>query len=279
MKDENNYRYRNNVFTRRREPKGIVVLPLNVIVDKKSYKEFVDIQSQEFINMVKEGHIPRSSQPSVGEVMEVFEKYQDEEILVINMADGLSGTYQTSLGVRETMEHNENIHVMNSMTLCGPQRYLVEKALDLKAKGFNLESIKQELYKSIATEKSFLIPQDFGFLKRGGRLTPLAATLGGMLKIIPVMTTTKDGKRLEKFTIKKTMKSAVKEIIKSFQELGVDENYKIFVSHADVLEQAKKVVEQIQQSFENVVIELYELSPAFITQGGPGCIAIQTMRI
>jgi EDD domain protein, DegV family len=259
--------------------KGIVVLPLNVIVDKKSYKEFVDIQSQEFINMVKEGHIPRSSQPSVGEVMEVFEKYQDEEILVINMADGLSGTYQTSLGVRETMEHNENIHVMNSMTLCGPQRYLVEKALDLKAKGFNLESIKQELYKSIATEKSFLIPQDFGFLKRGGRLTPLAATLGGMLKIIPVMTTTKDGKRLEKFTIKKTMKSAVKEIIKSFQELGVDENYKIFVSHADVLEQAKKVVEQIQQSFENVVIELYELSPAFITQGGPGCIAIQTMRI
>ena len=114
--------------------KGIVVLPLNVIVDKKSYKEFVDIQSQEFINMVKEGHIPRSSQPSVGEVMEVFEKYQDEEILVINMADGLSGTYQTSLGVRETMEHNENIHVMNSMTLCGPQRYLVEKALDLKAK-------------------------------------------------------------------------------------------------------------------------------------------------
>ena len=75
------------------------------------------------------------------------------------------------------------------------------------------------------------------------------------------------------------MKSAVKEIIKSFQELGVDENYKIFVSHADVLEQAKKVVEQIQQSFENVVIELYELSPAFITQGGPGCIAIQTMRI
>ncbi len=259
--------------------KGIVVLPLNVIVDKKSYKEFVDIQSQEFINMVKEGHIPRSSQPSVGEVMEVFEKYQDEEILVINMADGLSGTYQTSLGVRETMEHNENIHVMNSMTLCGPQRYLVEKALDLKAKGFNLESIKQELYKSIATEKSFLIPQDFGFLKRGGRLTPLAATLGGMLKIIPVMTTTKDGKRLEKFTIKKTMKSAVKEIIKSFQELGVDENYKIFVSHADVLEQAKKVVEQIQQSFENVVIELYELSPAFITQGGPGCIAIQTIRI
>ena len=74
------------------------------------------------------------------------------------------------------MEHNENIHVINSMTLCGPQKYLVEKAVELKEKGFSLDHIMKELHKSIATEKSFLIPQDFGFLKRGGRLTPVSYT-------------------------------------------------------------------------------------------------------
>lgn len=260
------------------EKLGIEVLPLNVIVDKKSYREYVDIQSDEFLKLVKEGHIPRSSQPSIGEVMDVFEKYAGEELLVINMADGLSGTYQSTLGVKETMDNNENIHVMNSMTLCGPQRYLVEKAVQLKEQGLSLENIKQELHKCIATEKSFLIPQDFNFLKRGGRLTPIAATVGGMLKITPVMTKTKDAKRLEKFTIKKTLKSAVKEVIKALQEAGLDDTYKIFVSHAGVLEQAKGVVEQIHQDFENVAIELYELSPAFITQGGPGCIAIQSIK-
>lgn len=260
------------------EKLGIEVLPLNVIVDKKSYREYVDIQSDEFLKLVKEGHIPRSSQPSIGEVMDVFEKYAGEELLVINMADGLSGTYQSTLGVKETMDNNENIHVMNSMTLCGPQRYLVEKAVQLKEQGLSLENIKQELDKCIATEKSFLIPQDFNFLKRGGRLTPIAATVGGMLKITPVMTKTKDAKRLEKFTIKKTLKSAVKEVIKALQEAGLDDTYKIFVSHAGVLEQAKGVVEQIHQAFENVAIELYDLSPAFITQGGPGCIAIQSIK-
>lgn len=260
------------------EKLGIEVLPLNVIVDKKSYREYVDIQSDEFLKLVKEGHIPRSSQPSIGEVMDVFEKYAGEELLVINMADGLSGTYQSTLGVKETMDNNENIHVMNSMTLCGPQRYLVEKAVQLKEQGLSLENIKQELHKCIATEKSFLIPQDFNFLKRGGRLTPIAATVGGMLKITPVMTKTKDAKRLEKFTIKKTLKSAVKEVIKALQEAGLDDTYKIFVSHAGVLEQAKGVVEQIHQAFENVAIELYDLSPAFITQGGPGCIAIQSIK-
>lgn len=257
---------------------GLDVLPLNVVVDNKSYKEFVNITSEEFLEIVKEGHVPTSSQPSIGETMELFEKYAGEEILVINMADGLSGTYQSTLSAKESTENNENIHVINSMTLCGPHRYLVQKAMALKEKGVSLIEIQKELHKCIAQEKSFLIPQDFGFLKRGGRLTPLAATVGGMLRITPVMTKTKDGKRLEKFTMKKTFKSAIKEVIKSLQEMGVNEDFLIFVSHGGVLQQAQETVAQIQEVFQNIKIELYELSPAFITQGGPGCIAIQTIR-
>ncbi|MEG0276207.1 MAG: DegV family protein [Coprobacillus sp.] len=257
---------------------GIDVLPLNVVVDNKSYKEFVDITSEEFLNIVKAGHVPTSSQPSIGETMELFEKYADEEVLVINMADGLSGTYQSTLSAKESMDNNENIHVINSMTLCGPHRYLVQKAMDLKEKGFSLIEIQKELHKSIAQEKSFLIPQDFGFLKRGGRLTPLAATVGGMLRITPIMTKTKDGKRLEKFAMKKSFKSAIKEIIKSFQEMGINEDFNIYVTHAGVLKQAQEAVAQIQEVFKNISIEIYELSPAFITQGGPGCVAVQYIR-
>ena len=210
--------------------------------------------------------------------MELFEKYPEEDILVINMADGLSGTYQSTVSAKESVEHSENIHVINSMTLCGPQRYLVEKAVALREQGLDIHHIMKELHKSIACEKSFLIPQDFGFLKRGGRLTPLAATLGGMLKITPIMTTTKDAKRLEKYAMKKTFKSAVKEIMKAFQELGVNEDFKIYVTHAGVLKQAQDVVKQLQTVFENTVIEMYDLSPVFIAQGGPGCIAVQAIR-
>ena len=257
---------------------GVDVLPLNVIADKKSYKEYVDVTSQEFLDIVKEGHVPSSSQPSIGETMELFEKYPGEDILVINMADGLSGTYQSTVSAKESVEHSENIHVINSMTLCGPQRYLVEKAVALREQGLDIHHIMKELHKSIACEKSFLIPQDFGFLKRGGRLTPLAATLGGMLKITPIMTTTKDAKRLEKYAMKKTFKSAVKEIMKAFQELGVNEDFKIYVTHAGVLKQAQDVVKQLQTVFENTVIEMYDLSPVFIAQGGPGCIAVQAIR-
>ena len=255
------------------------VLPLQVAINNKCYKEFVEIQSSEFIDLVRKGYIPTSSQPPIGETIELFEKNQNEDTLVINMADGLSGTYQSTLSAKESVENNEHIHVLNSMTLCGPQRYLVQKALHLRELGYDINSILVELENSIKSTRSFLIPQDFSFLKRGGRLTPLAATIGGLLKIIPVMKTTEDGTRLEKFAVKKTMKGAIKEIIRSFHEMGVDENYIIYVSHADVLLQAQEVVHQIQKDFDNVKIELLDLSPAFITQGGPECIAVQTIRM
>lgn len=257
---------------------GIIVLPLSVTVNKNTYKEYVDISSEDFLEIVKGGAIPTSSQPSVGETMEVFENEKDD-LLVITMADGLSGTYQSTLGAKESIEDNDHIHIMNSMTLCGPHRYLIEKAIKLKKEGCDLDTIMQELHKSIASVKSFLIPQDFNFLKRGGRLTPLAATIGGMLKVVPVMVQTEDGKKLEKFAIKRTLKSAVSEIIKDYINIGVNETYRIYVSHAGVLKTANEVVKQLQKHFENVTIELLDLSPAFITQGGPGCIAIQTIKM
>ena len=71
---------------------GFDVLPLNVTVNGKTYREYVDIFSEEYIEIVREGHIPMSSQPSVGTTLELFEGLNGEETLVINMADGTSIT-------------------------------------------------------------------------------------------------------------------------------------------------------------------------------------------
>ena len=59
------------------------------------------------------------------------------------------------------------------------------------------------------------------------------------------------------------------------QQKGVNANYKIYVSHADTLEDAKKAIEQIKEHFADVEIELLDLGAAFVTQGGPKCVAIQ----
>lgn len=211
---------------------GMTVLPLSVSINNKVYKEFIEMESEEFLRLIKAGGIPTSSQPAVGDYMESFEK-ETEELLVLTLADGLSGAYQTAMSVKENMPDSEYIHVVNTKTLCGPYRYILQKALKIQEKNLTFEETMRELNKSINDHKSFLIPFDFDFLKRGGRLTPAAATIGGFLKIVPVLAQTKDGKRLEPFAIKKTFKSAISSILDDFSEHGIDESYRIYIAHAD----------------------------------------------
>lgn len=257
------------------EQLGLDVLPLQVTINQQTYREFVDIDSDAFLDLVKQGNIPSSSQPSIGEVIEHYEKYPDDEIINICMADGLSGTYLSALGAKEGLLHHEHIHVINSKTLCGPHRYLVELALKAVHAGKSVEEIKTLMQSKMDTVRSFLLPQDFDFLMRGGRLTPLAAKIGGLLKIQPVMMQTEDGTRLEKYTVARTFSGGINALIKEFQNLSEPERYRVYISHANVKEQAEKIKESFLKKFPDLEIEVLKLSPAFITQGGPGCIAIQ----
>lgn len=253
---------------------GFESVLLNVSIGDLEGRD-LQVDMKEFYERIKIGEIPRSSQPSIGEVMDVFEKYNESEILNISMADGLSGTYQSACGAKEMVENGERITVFNTKTLCGPHRYMVEKAQKMKEAGHSLKEILAWLEDVAERTESFLIPQDFAFLKRGGRLTPMAATLGSVLKLKPIMTLTKDCKKLDKFAVKRTMKAAVKSIIDHMKEKGVDDRYKFYVVHADALEDAKGIVANLKEVFGNIDVELHDLSPVFVTQGGPQCIAIQ----
>lgn len=253
---------------------GFESVPLNVSIGELEGRD-LQVDMKDFYERIKKGEIPRSSQPSIGEVMDVFEKYSDSEILNISMADGLSGTYQSACGAREMVENSERITVFNTKTLCGPHRYMVERAQQMKEAGHSVKDILAWLEDVAERTESFLIPQDFAFLKRGGRLTPMAARLGSVLKLKPIMTLTEDCKKLDKFAVKRTMKAAVKTIIEHMKEKGVDERYKFYVVHADALEDAKGIVANLKEVFGNIDIELHDLSPVFVTQGGPQCIAIQ----
>ena len=255
--------------------KELDVMYLNVTINGKSYKEFVEMSPENFLDLIKEGGIPSSSQPSIGEVMELYEKYENNEIIDICMADGLSGTYQSALGAKAGLDNSENIHVVNTRTLCGPHRFLVDHALQMVKDNKSVDEILESLDQHINTIKSFLLPQDFDFLRRGGRLTPLAAKVGGLLKIQPVMGQTEDGCRLEKFTIARTFNGAIQTVLKEFQKEEDPTSFNVYISHAGVLGQAEKVKETFLKQYPNLNIEILQLSPAFITQGGPGCIAIQ----
>ena len=256
---------------------GMTIIPVCVSINNQTYKDYAEISSEEFLDLVAQGGTPSSSQPAIGDILDVFESSEDE-MLVLTVGDGLSGGYQSTLSARSCASHPERIHVLNSRTLAGPLRYLAKKAVSLKENGLSMERIKAELTASIESSISFVIPEDFDFLKRSGRLTAITAKVGGVLKLLPVLTQTEDKTRIKPVTIKRTWKSAVDVIIHRLNALGVDHEYLISVCHAGTYQKAVSVVEQIKQTFTRSEIEILHLSPALITHGGPGCIVVQAIK-
>ena len=253
---------------------GFESVPLCVTIGDMEGRD-LHADYDEFYDRISKGQIPMSSQPPLGDVLDAFEKYKDDEIINISMADGLSGTYQTACSAREMSDHKDKITVVNSKTLCGPHRYMVKKAQEMKMAGCTKQEILDWLDYAIAHGESFLIPQDFDFLRRGGRLTPVAAAIGSVLKLKPIMTLTEDCKRLDKFGVKRTMKAAVGAVIDHLKTRELDARHLISVSHARAWDDASKAAERLKEAFPEAEVEILDLSHAFITQGGPQCVAIQ----
>ena len=261
--------------TAQAEAAGFDVSPLSVTIGGRSYREFDQISSEEFVAIIRQGHMPTSSQPAIGQVAELYEKYPEDELLNIAMADGLSGTYNSAVSAARVSGNSEKITVINSRTLCGPHRYLVEKAVELAHSGASLSQIRDWVEQKMETAKSYLIPADFDYLRRGGRLSPLVSYVGKAVNLTPVMTQTEDGCRLTIAGIRRGFPHAVKYITEQLAKHGVGAGWRVYISHADTMENAQLALKKLREAIPDAVYEILPLSPAFITQGGPGCVAVQ----
>ena len=98
---------------------GFEVMPLCISIGDLEDRD-MEVDMDVFYGRIAKGEHPRSSQPPIGEVMDVYEKYAGDQIINIAMADGLSGTYMSAAGAAESMDNSDDIVVINTKTLCGP---------------------------------------------------------------------------------------------------------------------------------------------------------------
>lgn len=257
--------------------RGMTILPLTVTIGGEQWLEYEDVTAEEFLAHVRAGVLPQSASPPPALTLEAYDT--DEEVVHLAMADGLSGAYEVACGLRKQARHPERVHVVNSKTLCVPHRALASVAVRMARQGLDVPTLLDALDAMRATAHSYLIPEDFDYLRRGGRLTPLAATFAHLVKAFPVMRQTDDGTRLEKLKVARSFAKAAAAVADDLEERGVGERCFIGVSHADNPALAKEASRLLADRFPACRFGTFELGPAFITQGGPGCIAVQSIDI
>ena len=264
--------------TKQAEEAGFSVSPLAVTIAGESYRELDEMTHERYVDLIAQGNMPKSSQPAVGEVLEQYERFAGEEMINIAMADGLSGTYSSAVSAAQMVDHPEIITVINSETLCGPHRRIVETAAKLAAKGKTREEIVSAVHVMMKNQKSFLLPSDFDYLRRGGRLSPLVSFVGKTICLVPVLTQSEDGRQLTMAGVKRNYRQAYDHAAKVFTQMGVGAGWRIYVTHAAALKLAEEAKAAMAAIFPEAEYEIHPLTPAFITQGGPGCIAIQAVK-
>ena len=261
--------------TTQAEAAGFFVSALSVTIAGKCYKEYDEISSDEFVDIIRQGHMPTSSQPAIGDVEALYNRFAGDEIINVVMAHGLSGTYTSAVAAAQLCDHADTISVINTRTLCGPHRYMVEKCVQWAREGMSREEILTGLNALMDSAKSFLVPADFDYLRRGGRLSPLVSYMGKAANLTPIMTQTDNGERLTPASIKRGFPHAVKYIVGELKKANVNKGWRIYITHAGAPEKAQLAMDALKEALPEAVCEILPLSPAFITQGGPGCVAVQ----
>ena len=234
---------------------GVFIVPMPVIIDGVTYFEGKNLLQPDFFESLMSGKDVSTSQPSPGDLMELWNRVLAlgyDDIVYIPMSSGLSGSCQTAMLLAE--DYEGKVFVVNNQRISVTQRQSVLDAKELAEAGLNGEQIF-EVLERVKMESSIYITVDtLKFLKKGGRITPAGAALGTLLRIKPVLQI--QGEKLDSFSKARTMKQArttmLAAVEKDLKERFADpeaENTWLFVAHTQNDEMAAEFAKEIEEHY------------------------------
>lgn len=267
------------IFAKEGKQMGIYSVPMPVIINDKTFYEGVDLTHEEFYQCLTECKKVSTSQPSIAEIMDVwdtvFSKGYDE-LVYIPMSSGLSNSCQTAKIFAD--EYDGKVHVVDNHRISVTQRQSVEDAVRLAQKGYKAQEIKDILEKTAYDSIIYVGVETLKYLKRGGRITPAAAAMGELLNIKPILIIA--GEKLDAFAKARGTKSAKKRLIdamlKSAEEMKKD-GAKITVGVAGSFltkEEDMEWLAMVQEAFAGEEIHYDPLTFSVGCHVGPGAFGM-----
>ncbi|TCP57827.1 DegV family protein with EDD domain [Tumebacillus sp. BK434] len=251
---------------------GITVVSLMVNFGQESHKEGVDITSDQFFaRLAVEKNLPTTSQPSVGEMVQAYERLLEthDSIIGIFLSSKLSGTAHSAETASRMVEGD--ITVIDSKITAFGQARLVLTACEMIEAGQDKETIVAKLNEMVETIKAYFIVDSLEHLHRGGRVSGAAALIGSLLQVKPILHV-EDGKLelLEKVRTRKKSLARIAELIKAKQIAG--KKLTMAIVYTDNASDAAEVAAQFQEQFPEADISTAQIGPVIGTHVGPGLL-------
>lgn len=241
--------------------------------------ENMKLTYSEFYKGIREGEMPTTSQVNVFTFYQTFEKLikQGKSIIYPAFSSGLSGTVNgAELAKKDILEAYPNADITIIDTKCASLGYglLVIKACELQNTGASKDEIINFINDTYPKMNHLVLLDDLAYLKRGGRLSGTAATLGTILQVKPLVKMNSEGKLIN-YSKVKGRKKGLSTLFKEFEERAIDiPSQKIIaISHSDCIEDAEKLAAMIKEKY-NIEVLIGYIGCVIGSHTGPNTIAL-----
>ncbi|SEF50390.1 EDD domain protein, DegV family [Caloramator fervidus] len=256
------------------EENNIVIVPLTVTYRGKTYKDGVDLSTEELVKFLNESdELPKTSQVNPNEFYNVYKKLLDEgkEIISIHLSSGISGTYQSALIAKQMLNTNK-IYVIDGKAVSFGTGLLVLEALKMIKDNRPAQEIAQTLEELSKKVKVAFLVDDIEYIKKGGRLSGAQAVIAKLLNIKPIIHM-QDGK-LYVYDKVRGLKKAIERIFEYLEEMDVDVEKPIGVGTISYIEEVEDLCIKIKEKYNTQQINKFIAGTVVATYSGPGVIGV-----
>ena len=256
---------------------GITIVPIYVHFGDKTYRDQVDIATNEFYHKLETGHIhPITSAPSPGDFIKVFKKLAQEtnEILSIHLSSKTSGTYNAALLAKEALSSEKcRIEVIDSEFLTMGLGLTVMMAAKAASIGTALQQLVGRVCNAILQNEGMGLFDTLKYLAKGGRIGKAASLLGSVLNVKPLIIM-RDGE-LHPAGLVRTYGKGVDRLCEFVRSaLPIQD---LAITHSTSPNDAQILAERISSFLPQICPWIARLGPGLGTHTGPGALIV-TLR-
>ena len=258
---------------------GYEMVAIPFLLDEIEYDED-KLTKQEFYEKLKVSSDIHTSQAPIPLVTEAFDRLLNENdyVVYLPITSGLSSSYESILPVIDNNEkYKERVIVIDHKTISVLQRGMLADVKRLIDKGIDLKRIKELVEANAKNNRIYIAVDTLDYLKKGGRVSALSATVGSILNIKPVLFS--NGNKFEVVKKARGLKAAEESILNfvlndmnsMFPGEPID-NFVIGVAYTECVDEAEKFKAEVSDVFDtNVVMD--ELSTVIGCHIGAGAVA------
>ena len=263
-----------------KEQYDIPVVYMPYALDGKEYFDDLGqmLDHKSYYDMMRNGAAPVTSALNEASYIEYFEPVlKKKDLLFVAFSSKLSCTLQAVYSAREKLLEQypgRKFIVVDTLRISGPQTLLVLKAHEMYRAGKPIEEVAAWLEENKLRAQAYFIVDDLKYLKRGGRISATAATVGTMLDLKPIISEAPDGTLTANDKIR-GRKKAIAFIVDKMLENAPDVNESpIIVLNADSIEDAERTKALVEQKLPGANVMIENVGPVIGAHAGPGTIAL-----